>query len=299
MVEQGFLAGVEGVEAHEDEFIVLWQDLSRRGQRVGHAAIDHSGVGQSLCRQRGPEAFIERIQDVPDFRELMPAGTFPVMPGLTGHLPRKEAVAECRDRRFLVVREEIIVDAQRLEVAQVDQQAAHVDPVFVEVVEVAQQDVTPVKELIKTLRLFVRRPRHQRDIFPVEDVEQPDFFRRLAHPRDAGEEFVDRHHVGHEHRLPGGDAQIAFEERRGATVGKHEADAVQRSAPHKSIGDCFEKLHYVCFLFPGYLSLETFRSARPLPSKLGPLPLTMPRVAWFPETNTPGNKINNPVFPGV
>ena len=161
----------------------------------------------------------------------------------------EKASAESRNCRLLVIRQEVIVGAQFLEVSQAHQQPVHVHQILVEVVEIRQQDIAPINELVERLDLTIFGVRNQPDIVLIQGVEQAGFVFRLRHACNPGEEFVDGQDVRHEHRLAGCQSEPALEECPGPSVREDKTHAVQRTALCKSPGYSFEKVQY-----PGFSS---------------------------------------------
>ena len=120
---------------------------------------------------------------------------------------------------------EIVLDG--LEVGYVGEEHLRVDPVFVDVVEVAEEDVAPENELVKRLRLGIQGP-----VAVVELDEELDPVRGA----DAGrfvEEVVDGQQLRGELGPAGTMEQDLFlevlpEEGVGAAVRENEAAGAQR-----------------------------------------------------------------------
>ena len=326
MVEQLFFAGIQGVQADEDDFVELRQQGTGRRQRFGHAAVNHAGICAFFFRKGAAERMIERQQDIPDFGKLSPACAA-VNSVLTG----KEAAAERRNRPLLVLFEEFIVGGQFLELPQVDQQFIDFHEILVEIVEVAEQDVAPIDEIVEGLGSGFGRAGHQADVFLIQDIKQAGLLLGLADSGDFGEKFVDGQDVGDEHRLTGRPPQPPLKESPGPPVGKYKAHPVQRTALSKTSGNGFEKDHRwfsvgscLCtrnHLLRGIYLLKRRASATPprhqplakavvkasgiagRSGRSGQSPVdTMPRVAWFQKIYTPAKVIsfiNSRVFPAV
>ena len=177
------LALVQGVQAHEDVFPDLREDIGqdiRHGvagfQAGGQAPVHHAFIGHSPLLKPFPELGIKGIQDIPDLEEARLDGLV-VRVQMDGQaaVMVTEMADEMLHRRPLDIRQMAVIVLDALEVRHVGKKVLRVHEELVHVVEVPENDLAPKKELVQGLRFGIDGL-----IRFVQLQQQPDAVRDLA-----------------------------------------------------------------------------------------------------------------------
>ena len=144
------LAGRERIEPHKDVAVRFreygGQDVRHRSaglHPLRQVPVHQAFIGQAFFRQALPEAFVQRIKQVPKPKEAALDGTLFSVP---------EMEEKMLDGFALVIAQVVEAVLQGFEIAHVLQQGPRVHPVFVHIVEIGQQHISPEDEFVQGLR---------------------------------------------------------------------------------------------------------------------------------------------------
>ena len=193
LAEDRALALVQGVQAHENVFPDLREDIGqnlRDGvapfQAGGQAPVHHALIGHPPLPEPLAELHIQRIKDVPDLEEAR-------LDGLVVRVQMDSqtavVVAEMADEVShglpLDLRQMTVVILDTLEVRHVGEEVLRVHEELVHVVEVGEDDLAPENELVQGFRLGIDGL-----VRLVQFQQQLDPFRHLA-VMDTVKEVID------------------------------------------------------------------------------------------------------------
>ena len=192
LAEDRPLALVQGVQAHENVFLDLREDIGqhlRDGvapfQAGGQAPVHHAFIGHSPLPEPLAELDIQRIKDVPDLEEARLDG---LVVRVQMHGQTAVVVAEMADEVAhglpLDLRQVAVVVLDALEVRHVGEKVLRVHEELVHVVEVGEDDLAPEEELVQGLRLgidgLVRLVQFQQQLNALRDLAVMDTIKEVV-----------------------------------------------------------------------------------------------------------------------
>ena len=151
VAEQLLFHTLHQVEAHEQVAVVGKRDAAGIGQPAAHLAVERTLVGQSLLAQPTVEVVVDVGKAAPQSEETL----------LQLRLVLVGEVAEEAAQQLPLLVGEVAQVVQLVDVAQVGKHLVGVGHVLVDVVEVADEQLTPAVELVERLlrtRLLAERP---------------------------------------------------------------------------------------------------------------------------------------------
>ncbi|EJW92444.1 hypothetical protein EVA_19446 [gut metagenome] len=206
-LEQLKLHLVEHIEAHEHILVV--------GELFGiklfdDTAVEHPFIGNALLRQIVAEAVVDRTQLIPQRDELLLQH---------GALFDGEILEKQLDGLLLFLVQEVIFICQFLEVLQVAEQLVGIDPIFVDIIEIANQQFAPKVEIVQRLLTLGGFSKHL-----VEFAHQPDRVARFQ-IRQLLKQITDAHGSRRPDGAVGFTSQVFIEEQVGPFVGEDQYSA--------------------------------------------------------------------------
>ena len=218
--EQPLLALRQGVEARHDIAPRLGKRERPLADAVGGRSLDHPAVGDAQLREPRPEAAVDRPEGLPD-RQKTP---------LLGRKVRLGAQRRPESHDLQLRRCEVgNVGFELLDLRNVAEQLVGIDGVFVDRVEIRQQQVAPEIELVERFVVVLR----------VDLVELRDEAHAVARtkPRDFAHQFVDRRPRGLPHR-PVGNLRQRIDEKQTRTPRRKQHRAFRKRRPVTGIQIC-------------------------------------------------------------
>ena len=252
---QDFLALVQGIQSDENELLlprenrfqqVPDRDVLQAGRKI---PVDHPLIGHGPFFQMGVEPAVQGIEDVPDPEEphldvpvrvhidREPAGPVPEMGQETVH------------GVLLVLREIGITVLDRLEIGNIREKVLRVREIFVDVVEIREDDVSPEDELVQRLRLRENLPvtgvQFDQETDPVGRIDIVDFVEEVIDRQHRrGDEGSGGHSSGNGAFLKGIGERLP-EEGHGPPVRKDKADIGNGALGKIPRGDLREKTFHI------------------------------------------------------